>query len=417
MLAILAGVAISVQSAGAEFRPSRVLLNITDDPARKAAVSWRTESATEAKGQIAIASPDPRFVKDAITVNAESVPVTVPNGKTVYYAAVRFMDLKPSTQYAYRVGSEKGWSEWIHFTTASDKPAPFNFVYFGDAQNDIKSMWSRAVRRAFRDLPYANFFLHAGDLINTANSDNEWEEWFEAGGWIHGAIPCVASPGNHEYGRDPQDNTKRSLSTFWKPQFALPENGLPGLERTNYTFDYQGARIISLDSNTRIDEQAKWLERTLQNNPNRWTFVTFHHPVYSTAKGRDNKAVREAWQPIFQKYRVTMVLQGHDHTYGRRNVPTGVTGVDAKSGTVYVVSVSGPKMYRLGEEATTTMPRVAEYTQLYQLIRVSDRMVKFEAYTVTGELYDAFEITKGKRGENLFRDRSPKSPNRVEKSG
>lgn len=50
------------------------------------------------------------------------------------------------------------------------------------------------------------------------------------------------------------------------------------------------------------------------------------------------------------------------------NVPTGVNKVDEKTGTVYVVSVSGPKMYNLQKQ--DVMKRSAEDTQLYQLIHI-----------------------------------------------
>lgn len=373
--------------------PTRILLTMPADPTTSVTVTWRTEAAVErAVGQLAPASADPRFVKDARDTAGTSQALTIPGGGAASYHTVRFTGLKPDTEYAYRVGDGKEWSEWTHFRTAKAGPAPFTFLYFGDAQNDLKSLWSRTVRRAFRGEPFAHFLLHAGDLVNRGNADNEWGEWFYAGGWIHGQIPSVATPGNHEY-------PNRALSALWKPQFAFPENGLPGLEGTNYWFDYQGARIVSLNSNERIEEQAKWLDGVLARNPQRWTF---HHPVYSTANGRDNPEIRKWWQPILQKHHVAIVLQGHDHTYGRQNVPTGLAGRDDKSGTVYVVSVSGPKMYRLGPETAKTMQRRAEYTQLYQVVRVSPERVRFEAYTTTGELYDAFELTKNRDGSNRF---------------
>ena len=47
----------------------------------------------------------------------------------------------------YRVGDGVNWSEWFHFRTASDRPEPFSFIYFGDAQTDLKSLWSRVIWR------------------------------------------------------------------------------------------------------------------------------------------------------------------------------------------------------------------------------------------------------------------------------
>ena len=419
MLSVLLASA-ALQQPNLAVTPERVLLTLTDNPDRQTVVSWRSKSENLAgQGQIVKGSPDPRSVANPKSVDATGTTVKVGTDTYTYYT-VKFTDLEPGTEYAYRVGSptapdkKQAWSEWIHFKTAKSEVAPFSFIYFGDAQNDLKSLWSRTIRRACRDMPYADFMMHAGDLVNVGDRDSEWGEWFYAGGWVHGSIPCLATPGNHEYARDPQDSTKRALTYLWKPQFNYPANGVPGLESTNYVIDYQGARIISLNSNEKIKEQTAWLDKTLSQNPKKWTFVTFHHPVYSTAAGRDNKTVRDEWQPILQKHKVAIVLQGHDHTYGRRNVPTGVTGTDPKSGTVYVVSVSGPKMYRLGAEVEKDMPRVAEYTQLYQLIRVMPDKVRFEAYTITGDLYDAFELTKNRDGSNHFKDLAPKTPNRKE---
>src|SRR5262249_21666459 len=149
------------------------------------------------------------------------------------------------------------WSEWFQFRTASDRPEPFSFIYFGDAQNGIRSLWSRVVREAFSDAPRARFIIHAGDLVDSANSDAQWGEWFGAGGWINAMIPSLPTPGNHEYPL--AHGEAKHLSRYWRPQFALPENGPPGLEETTYYLDYQGVRIISLNSSERQAEQVPWL--------------------------------------------------------------------------------------------------------------------------------------------------------------
>ena len=49
--------------------------------------------------------------------------------------------------------------------------------------------------------PNANFFIHAGDLVDKAHSESEWNEWFTAGSFIHSEIPAIVVPGNHEYQR------------------------------------------------------------------------------------------------------------------------------------------------------------------------------------------------------------------------
>ena len=397
--------------------PDRIILTFTGDPSRSQAVSWRTDTSVEhAIAQIALADHGPYFVDRCETIEAQSCSLTTDLGESRHHSVV-FEGLEPKTTYAYRVGDGVNWSEWVHFTTASQEAEPFSFIYFGDAQNNIKSLWSRVIRGAYADAPKARFIVHAGDLINRGDRDAEWGEWFYGGGWVNAMVPSIMTPGNHEYSRS--DDGPKGLSRHWRPLFALPEHGPEGLEETVYYVDYQGVRIISLNSNEKQQEQVAWLESALSDNPCRWTIVTFHHPIYSSAKNRDNPVIRNLWQPIFDKYAVDLVLQGHDHTYGRsglvvgdRNVATGASARDERSGTVYVVSVSGPKMYNLNPEQEW-MRRKGEDTQLYQILHIDGDRLTYEARTAVGDLYDAFDLVKQAGQPNELIERRPELGERL----
>ncbi len=69
--------------------------------------------------------------------------------------------------------------------------------------------------------PEADFFIHAGDLVNAAHDESEWNEWFAAGSFIHSEIPAIAVPGNHEY-RGLDYKTLVKIGSF-------PSNGMPNL--------------------------------------------------------------------------------------------------------------------------------------------------------------------------------------------
>jgi len=95
---------------------------------------------------------------------------------------------------------------------------------------------------------------------------------------------------------------------------------------------------------------------------------------------------------------------------GIKNVLDGLNKRDY-TGTVYVVSVSGGKMYNLNpngwdafEEAD--QDRAAENTQLFQVISVDGSTLSYESYTATGQLYDAFDLEKSANGQpNRFVER------------
>ena len=128
-------------------------------------------------------------------------PETLRKQETVaHYHQASFSGLEPNTVYAYRVGDGERWSEWFQFRTASQKASDrFSFLYVGDAQNYVLELWSRLIREGFKKAPEAEFIIHAGDLINYAHREQEWHEWFTAGGFIHSMVPTMAVPGNHEY--------------------------------------------------------------------------------------------------------------------------------------------------------------------------------------------------------------------------
>jgi hypothetical protein len=222
------------------------------------------------------------------------------------------------------------------------------------------------------------------------------------------------TPGNHEYG------SGVVLSPNWRPQFNLPKNGPKGLEETCYAVNYSNLKVISLDAE-QIDEspyylekQARWLDSVLTHDPRKWTAVTVHYPFFSTKSNRDNEKLRGRFKPILDKHRVDIVLQGHDHAYGRgmvSNVPSGAAAKDEQSGTMYVVSVSGPKMYDVSNDPW--MKRRARNTQLFQTISIEGERLTYQAYTASGDLYDAFDLVKAGKKPNKVIDRIPKTPERL----
>ncbi|ACU61015.1 purple acid phosphatase family protein [Chitinophaga pinensis] len=373
--------------------PDRIILTVTQDPATSVTVNWRSAAGiTTAYIEYTTADAHPEFAANVKRLTASSEAFRL-EALDVVYHRITLTGLQAATLYTYRVGSDNGWSEWLQFKTAAATPRKTSFIYLGDAQVGIRPFWSRVIRKAYAQLPDAQAIIHAGDLVNRANNDEEWGQWFEAGGYIHGSIPSLVTPGNHEY---THEDGLPHLSLFWKRQFSLPANGTgdPQLEGSVFYTDIQGVRFISLNtmmmeeatSEALISTQLKWLENTLQNNPNKWTVVTMHHPVFSTKKGRYNEKVRAHFKPVFDKYKVDIVLQGHDHAYGR-----GMQQV-APYGTMYVVSVSGSKMYEY--EKMEWADIVAGHLQMYHLITIDNDRLSFRAHLATGELFDAFILEK-----------------------
>jgi hypothetical protein len=400
--------------------PDRIIVSLTEDANHSFAVNWRTNQQVDtAYVQVAEETHGPDFLldKNKQQFTAKTELITLENTRdqeplvnAAFHSAI-VKNLKEGTNYVYRVGdgnkNDDTWSEWFQIKTPpSNQNEPFSFIYFGDAQNDVKSMWSRVIRKSYKMMPEVDFMLHAGDLINHSESDKEWGEWFYAGSFIHATVPSIMTPGNHEYDKSVD---RKNLSALWRPQFTLPENGpLDELKETCYALDYQNMKVVSIDAQSFYNSehsakaQTKWLDSVLASNTKKWVTITMHYPIYSTKKGRDNKELRENLKPLIDKYNVDLVLQGHDHTYARgyaSNEGLGKTIVK-DAGTVYAVSVSGPKMYESQDQEW--MVKRGEFTQLFQIITVENDTIKYNSYTTKGKVYDSFDLVKNDKGEKTL---------------
>lgn len=382
--------------------PDRIVASPAQDAAHGFAVAWRTGAAVRSPVlEIAIASdsPEQTGVRQVI---ASSRAQTTENG-IAYQHRADIDGLQPDTLYAYRVQGDRTWSPWRHLRTAATAGTPLTLLYFGDTQNKNASLTTRVIREAARSVSDARLALYAGDLVSGGDGedDNEWGEWFDASDAVMGTLAIAPAPGNHEYFEEFEDTPqeRRVLGAHWPLTFALPGNGAKGVEGTSYWFDYQGVRVAVLDGTSALDlgtakAQAAWLDGVLGGSGKpAWSIVLIHQPFHSPRKNRDNAVLREQVMPVIERHRVDLVLQGHDHVYGRRgaNDPAHAT-------PQYVVSVVGAKQYRVSDTARREMRPVGEDTQLFQILRIDGGVLRYESRTATGRLYDAFELRAGDNG-------------------
>jgi hypothetical protein len=426
LIAICAGQDAWLSSPHAAHTPPvRIVLGWDGDPATSQAVTWRTtEPVASAQAEVGLAAPGCRGVVGPVrTVPAASREVRISASRNATHHRASFLNLLPATTYAYRVGASSTSSHWHCFTTASLAPAPFRFLYLGDAQNGLEKKWPPVVRAAFGAAPDARFVVHAGDLVGRGSDDDQWGAWLAGMGAKISEVPGVPAPGNHDVIRS--DVTPVfAAPDLWNALFALPANGpadLPKLAGQNYFVDYQGVRIVAIDVNAFANDdyresqrarvrtaQIAWLRQVLGTSPGRWTAVVQHQPMYSVAKSRDYAAMRTALGPVYDEFRVDLVLQGHDHAYGRTHKVRGGRLADPEApGTIYAVSVSGSKMYSLSTNWRALFATLREGLQLFQVVSVTGDRLAYESRTADGAVIDAFELVKMPTAASRYVNRAP----------
>lgn len=398
----------------------RIVLTPGQNAAMQMAVSFRTDlQQGDAVLEYGPAIAGPQLTAQAIQLSGTTQRLDSDNGPANYHQ-VRLEQLAPDTAYVYRVKGSAGWSEWHQFRTATADFAPFTFIYLGDAQNDILSVASRNIRQALRSVARPALVVHAGDLVASRDElahDDEWGEWTQAGGWAYSAIPQLTAAGNHEYldVLQPDGTESRRLSPHFSAQFALPRNGADRVSDTSFYSDYQTVRFVVLDGTSALDlgtleTQTAWLEATLKASKATWNIVVMHQPVYTCARPDDTEELKAAWKPLFDRYKVDLVLQGHDHCYSRltheagREATASAMRANQPIGPVYMVSVTGSKMYGLNDRAHTQPDRIAEDTQLYQTVSVEQNRLAVRTYTADDRLYDAFDIQRDASGNKFLHE-------------
>lgn len=378
-------------------RPDQVVLSWADDPRSSVSVQWRSNGHG---GQVLYLPQDavnPFLApRSPLVARAETTRIADPglsNYPFTYWHTARLTKLRPDTRYTYMVGNpETGcWSEPRTFRTAPAKPEPFSFLYLGDAQYGF-SRWGALLRAAHRHRPDAAFTLMAGDLVTRGNDRDDWDDFLVHGSDVLSQLPVLPTIGNHE--------CKGGLPGMYLQTFDLPRGGPAGLEPERcYAVTYGNALFVVLDSMSPPEMQTAWLERQLSTSQARWKFVMFHHPPYSSKPERDNKELREAWVPLFDKHHVDIVFCGHDHAYMRTYpLKSGQRVASPAEGTVYLVSVSGTKMYdqvdRDYMEARFTDTIVYSTIDILTETEKAGERLILRTYDLEGELRDRLVIDK-----------------------
>ena len=294
---------------------------------------------------------------------------------TQYYVHAKLSHLKPGRTYYYGVGHQGFDPAEAHlagtlgtFTTAPAHKKPFTFTAFGDQGVSYHGLANDSLILGQNPA----FHLHAGDIAygdpagqgktsDTGFDSRTWDQFLAQTESVAKSVPWMVSFGNHD------------MEAWYSPngyggeeaRFTLPDNGpdkanLPGV----YSFVHGNTAIVSLDPNDISFEipanlgisggtQTTWLEAQLKNFRASagidFVVVFFHHCAYCTSTAHASEGgVRQEWVPLFEKYQVDLVINGHNHQYERtdvikggevaRKLPIGGTAYPETEGVVYVTA-------------------------------------------------------------------------------
>jgi 3',5'-cyclic AMP phosphodiesterase CpdA len=221
-------------------------------------------------------------------------------------------------------------------------------------------------------------------------------------------FPLVVMMGDNIYGSDrPQDFVKK----FEAPYKALLDQGVKFYAslgnhdsreqrfyknfnmdgKLYYTFKApkQDVRFFALESTYMDPDQVKWIDGELAKSSEKWKIVFFHHPLYSSGKTHGSQVkLREVLEPLFIKYQVSLVLNGHDHIYERIKPQNGIQYfVEGSSGQLRDGDIrKGTGLTALGEDRQQT----------FILMEVDGDALTFNTIGINGSVIDSGVIQRRK---------------------
>jgi hypothetical protein len=164
---------------------------------------------------------------------------------------------------------------------------------------------------------------------------------------------------------------------------AGPSTGtVLGSPQRYYTWRVGTTQFFMLDANRPGDAaQRSWLARELSASRARVKIVVFHQPAFTSGLHADDTSAQRNWVPLFVRFRVTLVLTGHNHDYEHLKVD----GID------YVVSGGGGQTtYPCLRVEPGAIRCVSAYHFL--IVSVSSSSVTVRAVRASGGELDEFEI-------------------------
>ncbi|MGF1237154.1 purple acid phosphatase family protein [Streptomyces sp. NPDC004690] len=370
---------------GAYVAPFGRHLAYGNDPRTEITVSWQVPVAVK-KPFIRIGAHPwdlSRKIEAEVRTLYTPAGVGASGDHTQYYLHAKLTHLRPGRTYYYGVGHQGFDPAQAHlagtlgtFTTAPDHKAPFTFTAFGDegvgyhglANNSLLLGQNPAFHLHAGDIAYADP-SGAGKTADTGFDSRTWDQFLAQTESVAKQIPWMPAYGNHDMEAWYSPNGYGGEDARW----TLPDNGpdaenLPGV----YSFVYGNTAVISLDANDISFEipanlgisggtQTKWLEAQLKrfraSRDVDFVVVFFHHCAYCTSTAHASEGgVRQEWVPLFEKYSVDLVINGHNHQYERTDVikagavtkklPIGATAYPETEGVVYVTAgAAGRSLY------------------------------------------------------------------------
>jgi acid phosphatase type 7 len=259
------------------------------------------------------------------------------------------------------------WYFLLLFILIISNLAAQTFAIYGDTRSN-PSQHRKTIAAIMKINPVAVF--HTGDLVANGKSESQWIEFKKITADLRTKAQFYPVVGNHDInGATLLNHMTLPSKTSW------------------YSVDIEDihfALINSMESLLPGSVQYNWLENDLKlaSQKTHHLIVLFHYPVFYSTKFYDNeKEYQKNLVPLFDKYGVEIVFNGHKHNYTRSYFHK----------TYYVVTGGGAApLY----DNDSPNPYCQKYVKTYHFCKLTleNGKLKVEAIDTDMKVIDSFVV-------------------------
>jgi hypothetical protein len=363
-------------------KPDQILLTWSSDPGNSIDIQWRTDTTVQLQN-IVYREKGSTSQSSVTAIMNRMEDQLLMNDRYIHHYTANLKELKPGATYEYKIDSQTDWSINQSFSTSSSDEA-FSFAWFGDTHNSPK--YGQILQKAVTDHPDISFYSITGDLVSDGLHRNQWDDFLEYSKPAICRIPLMAAPGNH-------DNRSGLGAQTFRDEFSYPQNGPDGVPKEQtYSFTYKNALFLMIDATSPMEPQTNWIEQQLAQSKAVWKFAMFHFPPYNWEEAYLD--IQKDWVPLFDKYHVDMVFNGHIHYYMRsKPMKAGRVVSSYNDGIAYIISVGIPnRPHQITDEPYAVVRNTEGH--LYQYLKIQGNKLSFESVNFDNQIIDQFNIIK-----------------------
>ncbi len=348
--------------------------------------------------------------------------------------------LSPNKKYYYSIGSiekleatsSEQFIKTLPKTGSTQSIRIWALGDFGSGSKNQKAVKDALVTYAGDKKPDAWIWL--GDNAYNNGKDEEYQKYvfdiYQKDFLQNTAL--YPSPGNHDYAGKHDSSLPPYFQIFTLPTQG-EAGGVPSGTESYYSVNYGNVHLISLNTEELSSDgtylydgkgaQVEWLIKDLEANKLPWVIAYFHKPPYTKGSHdsdfeKDLILMRKNVTPIFEKYKVDIVIAGHSHVYERTFAMQGHTDlnltfdpnkhiVESKNGdnkyvvdnngqgVIYVVCGSGGRVGGQKAEYPLKSSIYSNNTEGGSMIfDIKDRFLEAKWIASNGEVLDQFSIRK-----------------------